>query len=311
MNIQQVEYVIAVSETGSFGKAAERCFITQSTLSTMIGRFEEEIGITIFDRKTKPISITLEGQKIIDQLKVISRELEGLQEIAQELKGEITGKINLAAIPTIAPGLFPLILNDLVRHLPDVKFVIHELTTNKIVEQIKNRELDIGIVSIPLSDSNLEEILLYDEPFYMYDPTRSDMSKETRVEDIDYHRLWLLEEGHCMRRQVESICGNLSAESKNRHVDYRSGSISTLIKLVNQNGGNTLLPYFSTLDLPESEKQAVGPFSAPVPVRSIGIIVHKHFVKRKILDQLVQVIKKRVNPMLPKIEEATTIISPV
>ena len=129
MNIQQIQYVLAVAELKNFGKAAEKCFITQSTLSTMIVRFEEEIGITIFDRKTKPATITKEGQAIIQQLKVIATEINNLNEITESLKGEVSGGLKIGVIPTIAPYILPRFLEEFTNKFPKMNFEISEITT--------------------------------------------------------------------------------------------------------------------------------------------------------------------------------------
>ena len=298
MNIQQIEYIIAVGELKSFGQAAEKCFITQSTLSTMIAKFEGEIGIKIFDRKTKPVTVTKEGKTIIQQLKVIAKELDNLQEITNTLKGEISGTLKIGVIPTVAPYLLPLFLNKFIRKLPNVHFIISEMTTEKIVEKVEKRELDIGIVSIPLNNSNLKETLLYHEPFLLFDKVEGMIEHHFMVDDIDFDRLWLLEEGHCMRTQIESICNLRSKRTINRNLDYKSGTIDTLLKFVNRNNGVTLLPYLATLDFPESERSYLKEFSSPVPVRSIGLVVHRHFVKKGILKLLKKEIQTQIEPLI-------------
>ncbi len=310
MNIQQIEYIIAVGELKSFGQAAEKCFITQSTLSTMIAKFEGEIGIKIFDRKTKPVTVTKEGKTIIQQLKVIAKELDNLQEITNTLKGEISGTLKIGVIPTVAPYLLPLFLNKFIRKLPNVHFIISEMTTEKIVEKVEKRELDIGIVSIPLNNSNLKETLLYHEPFLLFDKVEGMIEHHFMVDDIDFDRLWLLEEGHCMRTQIESICNLRSKRTINRNLDYKSGTIDTLLKFVNRNNGVTLLPYLATLDFPESERSYLKEFSSPVPVRSIGLVVHRHFVKKGILKLLKKEIQTQIEPLIT-IEAEQKIIAPL
>jgi LysR family hydrogen peroxide-inducible transcriptional activator len=165
MNIQQFQYVLAVHEYQHFELAAEKCFVTQSTLSTMISKFEDEIGIKIFDRKKKPVQLTTEGLEIVKQLQVISKNIAAFKELTQELKGEITGTLSLSVIPTVAPFLLPLFLQDFARKFPNLNIVVREETTSEIIRKLKSRALDIGILSTPITDKEILEYPLYDEPF--------------------------------------------------------------------------------------------------------------------------------------------------
>ena len=162
MNIQQFKYILAVAEHRHFELAAEKCFVTQSTLSTMISKFEDELGIQVFDRKKKPVGLTNEGELIIDQLKIILNNIDQLDELKHELKGEVKGKLTMAVIPTIAPFLLPLFLQDFANRFPDLVIEVRELTTKEILRQLKSRELDIGILSTPINDSEIKEVDLYD-----------------------------------------------------------------------------------------------------------------------------------------------------
>lgn len=310
MNIQQIEYVIALSELKNFGQAADRCFITQSTLSTMIARFEDEIGILVFDRKTKPVTITKEGEPIIHQLKIIAKEIENLQEVIHALKGEISGVLKIGIIPTVGPYLIPLFLQDFVEKFPNIHFEISEITTDKIVSYIEKRELDIGIVSIPLNYPDLLEMPLYHEPFMLFDSAHRKQDAPLTILDIDFNRLWLLEEGHCMRTQVEKICGLHEQQVLNRNLDYKSGTIDTLLKFVSRNKGITLLPLLATLDFTEDKKGMLSVFADPVPARNIGLLIHKHFVKKNLLESLQREIQNRVLPLVGRYHTNYHFVSP-
>ena len=157
MSIQQFQYVLAVAELRHFEQAAKKCFITQSTLSTMIGKLENEIGIRIFDRKTKPVSITEDGKEVIEQLQVIVKEINSLEYKVQALKGEMVGELKIGVIPTVAPYLLPLFLSKFNQKFPKVKITVQEMTTANIQQSLKNRRLDIGIAAIPLEDATLKE----------------------------------------------------------------------------------------------------------------------------------------------------------
>jgi LysR family hydrogen peroxide-inducible transcriptional activator len=298
MNIRQIEYVLAVAKYKNFGKAADSCFITQSTLSTMVNRFEKELDVMIFDRKTKPVSVTHEGQAVINQLNIINKEVQSLEELVKNLKGEFWGSLHIGIIPTIAPFIYPKILNDFSKSFPAVNFKITEMPTAKIISSLLSRDLDIGIVSIPLKHKDLEELPLYSESFKVYDKGLESTSKSVEIENLDVNRLWLLEEGHCMKNQVEQICGLRQKKQIHSNLSYKSGTIPTLMKLVDHNKGLTLLPYLSTIDMPQAQRAFLKEFNNPIPGREVGLLIHKHFVKRDLLKKLEYKIKATIQPIL-------------
>ncbi len=310
MNIQQFQYILAVAETKHFEAAAEKCYISQSTLSTMISKFEDEIGIQIFDRKKKPVELTSEGLSIIEQLQIITKEIGHLKELVNETKGEIKGNLSISVIPTVAPFLLPLFLQDFAKRFPFLKIVIKEQTTSEIVNQIKSRQLDIGIISIPVYDKELVEHSLYNEPFVFYDADKKH-HKAVTVEKINKGNLFLLEEGHCMRTQILKLCENLNKGKSNLNFEYKAGSIDSLLRFVKTNKATTLLPYLSTIDFSSSEKEKLSHFSSPVPYRSIGLVTHRHFVKKKLLEILQKEIISKTRNILPKGTDKGEMLEPV
>ncbi|MBL4648723.1 MAG: LysR family transcriptional regulator [Aureispira sp.] len=311
MNIQQIKYAIAVAEVQSFGKAAEKCFITQSTLSTMISRLEDELGLQLFDRKKKPITTTKEGEAILQQLRIINKELETLDEVVGDLKGESTGQLNIGVIPTVAPYLLPLFLNDFVQKHPNIKFIISEMTTDNIIEGLEHRNLDIGILSTPLQHNTLIEKPLYNEPFLLFDKTKKYSNKNVKVSEIDCNRLWLLNEGHCLRTQVETICNLRTQRDDHWNLEYKSGTIDTLMKFVRKNHAITLLPYLATLDLSAEDLNYVHPIAAPQPAREISLVVHQHFVKKSVLISIQNSIQEVIKPLFSQQKLKKWLVAPV
>lgn len=296
MNIQQLQYVLAVAELKHFEQAADKCFVTQSTLSTMIRKLEDEIGLKIFDRKSKPVAITKEGVEIIKQIRVALKEIDVLENTVQELKGELAGELQIGVIPTVAPYLLPLFLSEFAERFLNVSISVQEMTTTAMQKALKNRSLDIGIAALPLDDTELREIPLYDESFLIFDCFSRDTDNLNRtVEDISLSHLLLLEEGHCFRTQVERIC-NLSRlkSGKHRNFEFKAGSIDSLVRFAKSYRGITLLPQLAAVDLPEEDQRFVKAFAPPVPVRSVGLVVHKHFVKKRILEDLHRIISGSV-----------------
>lgn len=298
MNIQQLEYVIALAETRHFDSAAARCFVTQSTLSTMIAKLESEMGITFFDRKQKPLGITADGLPVIEHMRIILKEIQQLNELAKELKGEVKGELKIAVIPTIAPFLLPLFLQHFAHKFPLLKIRVRELTTAEIMRQLKARDLDIGIVSTPLHDNELLEYKLYDEPFVYYDASRK-QPKTVAVEKLDMRNLVLLEEGHCMRAQVIQFCDVKRKPLGNRlNFEFKAGSIDSLLRFVKANKAATLLPHLATIDMPLRDLNRVSRLAGNEPYRSVGLVVHRHFVKSQVLKLLHREISDAVNKVM-------------
>lgn len=302
MNIQQFQYVLALAEYRHFETAAEKCFITQSTLSTMVSKFEDELGIQIFDRKKKPLGLTSEGAVLLEQIRRIRREIDALEELSQEIKGEIGGSLSIAVIPTVAPFLLPLFLHRFAKAFPKLLIDVREQTTAEIIRNLHSRDLDIGIVSIPLQDALLQEHHLYDEAFVYFDMQQQEPGL-IAPQHIDPRQLCLLEEGHCMRTQIVELCKYYENKlSEQLNFRFRAGSIDSLLRFVRANAGATLLPELAVLDLSAEEKQRISLFESPRPYRSIGLVVHQHFVKRKLLELLLKDIRSAVLPLLSEQE---------
>jgi len=311
MNFHQFKYLLTLAETRHFERAADKCFVTQSTLSGMIAKFEDEIGMMVFDRSKKPVEVTKEGHLILERLKRILNEVEGMKEMVKELKGEVSGKLTMAVIPTIAPFLLPLFLQKFAENFPLLHITIKEQTTGEIIKALKNRELDLGILSIPVADQELVEYHLYDEPFLFFDAAEQH-ARRVRVEEVAASNLCLLEEGHCMRTQVLSLCDFKEGKvTTGLGFDYKAGSIDSLLRFVKANHATTLLPQLATHQMTPKEKKHLASFKGVVPYRSVGILVHKHFVKKQVLNPLKTCIQNSTSKILPKIKGASNMLAPI
>ncbi|MBL4669864.1 MAG: LysR family transcriptional regulator [Flavobacteriales bacterium] len=311
MTIQQFKYILAVVDLKNFEAASERCFVTQSTLSTMISRFEDEIGVKIFNRKTKPVSITLEGEQIINRLRIVIHEVESLKNVIQELKGEMVGELRIGVIPTVAPYLLPLFLTKFASRFPKINIIIKEMTTTQIQEALKKRTLDIGLLAVPLEDDELIEQELYSEPFLIYDCRDERSGHKISINNLDYSKLLLLQEGHCLRTQIFQICelSNLSAKN-NVNFEFESGSMGSLLNFTKASKGLTIIPYLASLDLGSEDMKSIIEFNHPIPVRSIGLLTHKFFVKKQLSKVLQEIIQESVTGLMPKINDSK-VISPI
>lgn len=291
MTITQLTYVLAVAEQQNFTKAAEKCFVTQPTLSMQIQKLEDELDILIFDRSKKPIELTEVGKKIVNQAKNIVNESHRIQDIVDQQKGFIGGEFKLGIIPTIMPTLLPMFLKSFIKKYPKVKLKIEELTTEEIISRINDGHLDAAIAATPLENESIKERVLYFEPFVAYIPERHRLSdkKTISTKDLDIEDMLLLEDGHCFRDGVINLCRTFKAQIDD-NFQLESGSIETLIKLSNEGLGMTLLPYLHTLDLSAKTSIHLKEFEAPSPAREVSIIYHKSELKMQIIEALRDVI---------------------
>ncbi|XCF07014.1 hydrogen peroxide-inducible genes activator [Tamlana crocina] len=291
MTITQLYYVLAVAENQNFTKAAEKCFVTQPTLSMQIQKLEDELDIQIFDRSKKPIELTEVGKKIVNQARNIVNESYRIQDIVDQQKGFIGGEFKLGVIPTVMPTLLPMFLKTFIKKHPKVKLKIEELTTEEIITRIKDGHLDAAIAATPLEQENIKERVLYYEPFVSYIPQghRLHSNKKIEVADLDINDMLLLEDGHCFRDGVINLCKAFKNQNDDQF-QLESGSIETLIKLSNEGLGMTLLPYLHTLDINEKEQPNLHYFTEPSPAREVSIIYHKSELKMQIIEALQDVI---------------------
>lgn len=291
MNIQQLEYVLAVNTYRHFARAAESCHVTQPTLSMMIHKLEEEHGVKIFDRSKQPVIPTQAGEKLIDQARVILREVDRFSEIVNSSKNTISGELRVGIIPTIAPYLLPMFLLSFKEKYPDVRLKISENITEIILEKLQNGELDAGILVSPEESNNFNEYPLLFEPFVVYTPRKFE-KEYLLAEDIDINDLLLLEEGHCFRSQIMQFC-ELRKQQENA-IEYTSGSLETLKNLADRHLGITILPELATLNFSEEEHSNVKRFADPQPNRKISILTHRNFVKQRLVELLKHEITEHV-----------------
>jgi len=287
MTITQLKYVLAVAEFKNFTVAAENSFVTQPTLSMQIQKLEDELNVTIFNRKKKPIELTVIGEKIIDQAKLIVNESNRITDIVDQQKGFIGGEFKLGIIPTIMPTLLPYFLKNFLNKYPKVKLIIQELNTDQIIKKINDGYLDAGIAATPLENESIKERPLYYEPFVGFvSPDHRLYKKEFISEqDLDINDILLLEDGHCFKNSIVNLCQSSSNTDK-IHFQLESGSIKTLIKLSKEGLGMTLIPYLHTLDLSDDDQKYLKQFNNTIPAREVSLIYHKSQLKMQMIEAL-------------------------
>jgi LysR family hydrogen peroxide-inducible transcriptional activator len=297
MTLVQLEYIVAVDTYRSFVGAAEKCFVTQPTLSMQVQKLEEMLNAKIFDRSKQPIVPTEIGSQIIRQARLVLQESHKIKEIISSQQQEISGELKVGIIPTIAPYLLPRVIAGMMEKYPELKLFIWEYTTEDIIHHLKTGVLDCGILATPLADNAIEEMPLYYEDFVTYISKNSKLYKKKTIDadDLEDENIWLLNEGHCMRSQVLNICRS-TKHNRLQGLTYNTGSVETLIRMVDMNNGATLLPELALAELSHKQLSKVRYFKSPEPVREISLVTHKNFIKRRMLNAL----KEEVLAVIPK-----------
>ncbi len=288
MTFVQLQYIIAVDTFRHFASAAKHCFVSQPTLSMQIHKVEEELGVKIFDRSKQPVIATELGSELIEQARKIIAEKNIMDEIVHRKKGLVAGELKIGIIPTLAPYLLPLFVQNFTKKYPLVRLVVNELTTDLIVAQLRSGRIDMGILVTPLQEPGIKEHVLFYEELMAYVSKKNEAYQKTYMlpQDIDPNKLWLLEEGHCLRSQIVNLCELRKASRDASHFDYEAGSIETLKRMVDMNDGITILPELATLGLTTKQLGQIRYFKRPAPMREVSIVVHRDFVKKRLIEIL-------------------------
>jgi LysR family hydrogen peroxide-inducible transcriptional activator len=294
MTIQQLEYIIAVDNYRHFAKAAEACFVTQPTLSMMIQKLEDELDVKIFDRMVQPVVPTEIGKKIIKQAHTSIYHFSQIKELVNNEKDILTGDFRMGIIPTIATYLVPELLRFVNESDSKINLMMQEIPTSAMIESIVNGKVDGGLAATPLKNPLLLEIPIYYERFYAYisPDDQSFGNEEIDLGNVDIRKLWLLDNIHCLRGQVESLCKRKKEDDQQRTVNYESGSLDTLINIVDYNGGFTIIPEMMAMGLPEEKQNNLRKIKGDVSVREISLVVSCNFVRQKMAGAITEMIKK-------------------
>jgi LysR family hydrogen peroxide-inducible transcriptional activator len=286
ISITQIEYILKLEELKNFQKAADKCYITQPTLSMQIKKAEETLGYKIFDRSTNPISLSTFGKEIISELRTIKESVNNLDHKIKKLKGNLKEEIRVGIIPTIAVYLVPEFYNAWKKKLKDIRIEILELKTEDLITQLENRSIDLGILAGPLHNDCFEQQILFNEQIQIF-------TKEIKGEKIELSQLaemhpWLLAKGNCLRTQMVSFCNINEQEIDDWH--YSGGNIDLLIKMVIQEGGYTLIPEY--YDMPEHLKEHIKSIKNHSPYRQVTGIHNKGTSKSTSIHNIIAEIQQ-------------------
>jgi len=295
----QLQYALAVEKFRHFGQASKACHVTQPTLSQQLQKLEDEVGLILFDRTKKPILPTPEGQRFLEQARVVMREQEKLLDVAkQSQSGAISGEFRLAVIPTVASDLVPLFVKPFSKSFPEVRLLIEEMKTETILSELADDRLDGAILATPIEGTNFKVHPLYYEPFSVYFSAGHLLLRQSAIakKDLDASEMWLLQDGHCFKDQVMDFCALATASEVNLgNIRFQSGSLDTLRRLVQSSQGYTLIPAIMALSMRKQEREAhVRPFKAPVPAREVSLIYRRDHWKLAIIRAIEETIARNL-----------------
>lgn len=287
---------MAVDRFRHFARAAEHCRVTQPTLSAMIQKLEEELGVKLFDRTVQPVCPTAVGEKVIRQARVVLSQAAQVKEIISEEKQAVSGTFRLGVLPTIAPYLLPRFFPQLIEKYPELDIRVTEMKTHDILQALHAGELDAAIVASRSDDRMLREETLFYEQFYAYVSRGEALFKKEliRTADVTGERLWLLDEGHCFRDQLVKFCRMEAV--KVSQMAYRLGSMETFMRMVESGKGITFIPELAFLQLTDEQRELVRPFAIPRPTREIVLVTDKDFIRISLLA----VLKEEILAAVPK-----------
>jgi len=302
MTITQLEYIVALDTHRHFALAAEKCFITQPTLSMQIQKLEEELGVKIFDRTKQPVIPTEIGTNIITQARITLREAHLIKQMINDQKDTLSGDLRIGIIPTLAPYLLPALYKSMRDKYPHLNLIIKESITEDVIYELKNNRLDCGIVVTPLKDPSIKEDVLFYEELFVYVSKKNALSAKKYVlaSEIDPNELWLLEEGHCFRSQVLNICE--LKKSSDFHFKYETGNIETLKRMVDKSNGITILPELAVMEFNKARLNLVKRLKQPSPAREVSLVTHRDHIKTKLIKTLREEIVNIVPVQMQKLQ---------
>ncbi len=272
LKLKDLKYLVALADTRHFGRAAERCFVSQPTLSAQLKKLETYLGVQLIERRPRHVMLTPAGERIVERARRIVEATDDVVEIARSHRDPLAGRLRIALLPTIGPYLLPQIMPKLRKAVPRLELMLYEYQTGPMLEHLLAGEIDVGILALPVDGHGLTTRALYDEPFVVAAPAKHRFASQAtvRVADLAGETLLLLEDGHCLRDQALDVCSRIDVNEKQ---DFRGTSIETLRQMVASGTGVTLLPELASRGAYAPTKGiTVRPFSKPTPTRTIGAV---------------------------------------
>jgi LysR family hydrogen peroxide-inducible transcriptional activator len=298
MTLTELKYIVAVARERHFGRAADACFVSQPTLSVAIKKLEDELGVKLFERRSNEVTLTASGERIIVQAQRVLDEAGRIKEIARQGKDPLAGALRVGVIYTIGPYLLPALVRQLLKDAPQMPLLLNENFTVKLLELVKNGEIDVAILALPLPDTGMMLQPVYDEPFMVAVPRGHAWAarKSIASEDLKKETMLLLGTGHCFRDHVLEVCPELSrfsAAAEGIQKTFEGSSLETIRHMVASGLGVTVLPMTSVPEKPPRDSLIdYRPFKSPVPDRRVVLVWRKSFTRTPAIEALRKAILK-------------------
>jgi LysR family hydrogen peroxide-inducible transcriptional activator len=297
IKLKDLRYLVAVADTRHFGRAAEKCFISQPTLSAQLKKLEEYLGVQLIERQPKNVSLTEAGEQIVARARRMLEASEEVVTLARAYRDPLAGRLRVALLPTIGPYLLPRVSQPLRKTLSSrLELRLYEYQTAQILEKLEAGEIDLGILALPVDIEGFETRELYAEPFMLAVPDQHRLAKRdsVKISDLDGETLLLLEDGHCLRDQALEVCSRVGTHEKQ---DFRATSLETLRQMVATGAGITLLPELAGRGAYGNARGVViRPFARPAPVRHVGAVWRKTTARRAAIEAVCEIIAEHANP---------------
>jgi len=283
MNIRDLQYLVAVAELQHFGRAAERCHVSQPTLSMQIRKLEDHLGVPLFERTGRKVMVSSAGEQIVERARALIRDYEELQSVAQRLKDPSAGQYRLGVFPTLAPYFLPRIVPAIHAEFPRLRLILLEEKTDVLLARLRRGQIDMALLALPVAGDDVQGMPLFDECFRLAVSDRHPLAGRESVSasDLEHQCLMLLDEGHCLRDQALEFCKSNAIE-ENR--EFRATSLETLIQMVATDLGVTLVPEMAAREAPRHLRFI--PFREPRPHRRIGLVWRRKASQQGFFEQI-------------------------
>ncbi|SIS42126.1 hydrogen peroxide-inducible genes activator [Neptunomonas antarctica] len=294
MTLTELRYIVTLAKEQHFGHAAEKCFVSQPTLSIAVKKLEEELGVALFERSKNAVRITDVGKQVVEQARKVLQQAEAIKDLAQVGKDQLRTPLRVGAIYTIGPYLFPRLVPEVQELAPNMPLYIEENFTARLREKLRNGELDAIIIALPFDEPDVVARVLYDEPFVMLLPKQHPWCEHKTIDatNLSSIELLLLGEGHCFRDQVLESCPTLQQAIQHQNTVTEGSSLETIRMMVASGLGSSVLPMSATQGFYQSDLVVTKPFKAPQPTRTVAVAWRASFPRPKAIDVLVDAISR-------------------
>ena len=290
IKLKDLRYLVAVADSRHFGRAAEKCFVSQPTLSAQLKKLEDYLGVQLIERQPKNVTLTEAGEQIVARARRMLEASEEVMTLARSHRDPLAGRLRLALLPTVGPYLLPRVSQTMRKTLPRLELRLYEYQTAQMLEKLETGDIDLGILALPVDVEGFESRELYTEAFVVAMPDHHRLAKRdtVKIDDLNGETLLLLEDGHCLRDQALEVCSRVDLHEKQ---DFRATSLETLRQMVATGAGVTLLPELASRGAYGNARGvAIRPFTRPAPVRQIGGAWRKTSARRPAIDALCKII---------------------